>query len=257
MAFKQARLRIKEDRESGRFLFEDKENVGKKQNIENNTKQGFFRKLDSFNAFRVFEKHTQKAMDQYSRNCYIPPLSESFGNLKYEQTTHSGDIVLKNCLAAYSKFPHKLTPQQNQMCIAAIKTALPTIYADSWESEKVRVLAENGWSNFRPELFVVTPRRFGKTTAIATHAVVVTVCVPGFKTVIVAVCKRQSRSLLGMIVQMIVNHPDFKKNGLTIVTMNTDTLEIMWPNGAKCRIDAFPARTSVRLFFILFYFYLN
>ena len=206
-------------------------------------------RVDYSNLFDFFYKKTREAHDAYLDQLIIPELHVSFGNPRYERFQHEGDRLLRDAKRAYEMFDITLTPQQRLMCIAALKTALPKIYGDSWEAEKLRVMHENGWTSFRPELFVVTPRRFGKTTAIGVHCVALIVTIPKYKLVLFAVRLRQSRMLLGMIIGMLIGHPMFKKNDLKIITQNKDKLEAMWPNGQVSEIDAYPSSTDVRFSF--------
>jgi hypothetical protein len=257
MAFEASRKRYLDQLESERKQREQQqhieENTSKRQRVCVPVLSRKRNVRDFSENFALLSKHTRRAHEDYISSSIIPPISESFDNPKYEHVVHPGDIILKNALAAFDQFPGlKLTAQQRQITTAAVKTALPKIYGDAWESERLRVLAENGWTSFRPELFVVTPRRFGKTTAIATHAVSMLTSVPTFKLVLLAVCKRQARSLLSMIAQMLTKHPMFERNELKCSVMNTDRIELNWPDGSKSEVDAFPARTDVRFVSSLF-----
>lgn len=204
----------------------------------------FIAELDHGLYFDYLCKHTQKAKQEYESGLCLPPLWKSYDNPKCEKTKHKGDEILEKAKKGYSLFEHKLTPQQWQMCECALKASLPKIYGSEWEAEKTRVLEENGWTSARPELFMVTPRRFGKTYGIASHSVVMLTTVPNFHLVLFAVRLRQSKMLLSLILNMFNSHPYTKEHGLKMVTQNKEQFSIVWPTGEKSIVDAYPSTTA-------------
>ena len=84
-----------------------------------------------------------------------------------------------------------------------VQACLPIIYQKEWANVSERVLAELGIDRLRQEVLVQTPRRFGKTTAIALFAAAMLLCCPEIKICIFSTGRRASGSLMAEIVTLV------------------------------------------------------
>lgn len=95
-------------------------------------------------------------------------------------TSSAGDArirIIRRLLDSYEGFPR--SEAQKRFHDAFIKACLPHIYtAQDFEKFREKILAENGMEKVDYEILVCTPRRFGKTTAVAMYCAALLACVP-------------------------------------------------------------------------------
>jgi len=222
--------------------------------IENSDVEGGDEHVDYLPYFDFFRSETTTAYQEYEEFVYVPELWQSYADPRYEKREVKGDELLRKIKAGYDLFPHTPTPQQRQMLEAALKTNLTSIYGDSWEMEKARVMKDHEWTTCRPELLMVTPRRFGKTWGIAMHCVLMLTSIPFYDIVLFAVRLRQTKMLLGLIKQMFDAHPYSKS--MRIITLNKEEMSVAGPEGDQRTVKAFPSSTQVRIFIIYLFIFI-
>lgn len=83
------------------------------------------------------------------------------------QHASSGDEVLQKLNAALDKFGYARSKVQRQLHHSFLNAVCPFIYGDELQLCSDRVLAEHSWTDWRLQTLALTPRRFGKTTAVS------------------------------------------------------------------------------------------
>lgn len=77
--------------------------------------------------------------------------------------------------------------------------SLPRIYGKDWNDQSARVMAERGITEIITEVMVMTPRRFGKTYAIAMFNLAIMLAVPGTIINVYSPGSRASTSLMKLV----------------------------------------------------------
>ena len=97
---------------------------------------------------------------------------------------------------------------QRQLHSAFLNAVCPFIYKEAMAQNSDRILAENGWQDFRLQTMAMTPRRFGKTTSVSMFAAACCLLIPNMEIVIFSTGRRASKLLLDQILAMIQKYKD-------------------------------------------------
>lgn len=111
----------------------------------------------------------------------------------------SGEMRIRDLHKYLDQMPLKRGDQQAEMHDLMIKTITPGLYGDDWLKEEARVLKENGWEPISKMGMVSTPRRFGKTIALAMFAAAYVMVMPKCEVLIYSTGKRISDSMQAKI----------------------------------------------------------
>ena len=85
-----------------------------------------------------------------------------------------------------------------------IQACLPKIYGEKdWNENSVRVMQAQNIKCIRYEVTAITPRRWGKTWAVAMYVLAVMLAVPGIRVCVFSTGKRASSSLMEIITQFM------------------------------------------------------
>lgn len=95
------------------------------------------------------------------------------------------------------------TESQVQFHNAYIRAALPKIYGNQWEQHSARVLAKFGVRAIKQLVLGMTPRRWGKTVAVASFCAVLLLCVAGILISTFSTGKRASGLLMDSLTRMM------------------------------------------------------
>lgn len=97
-----------------------------------------------------------------------------------------------------------------------IRATLEIIYGDEWTSCMERVLADLDIKCVRPEVCIMTARRFGKTVSVALYVLAMLLVCPGIKICIFSTGKRAS----GTLMTEIMDRMTFIEGAASRVTKN-------------------------------------
>jgi len=127
---------------------------------------------------------------------------------------------------------------------AFLAASYAQFYGDDLPQNLPRLLKENGWSELRSDVAIVTPRRFGKTWAVALWAVALLLTQPSHDVCIYSVAGRVSKMMLQTILRMafiLAQSPQFAGGSLVSVNKNE---EIVWrtQDGYENSVNAYPAK---------------
>lgn len=102
------------------------------------------------------------------------------------------------------------------------------------------IAREQGWDNTKQQVLCLTPRRFGKTYAVAMFAAAVLVSVPRSEQAIFSTGRRASQKMLETI-HMFMQH--VKPAGLRVLKFNQELIELMGPEG-KRSVCSYPSNAK-------------
>jgi len=118
----------------------------------------------------------------------------------------SGDEKLRSMRETLNEFGYVRTPQQMMFHENMINACLPIIYGKDLNANLSRIMEENGWDDIMQELLCVTPRRFGKTWAVAMFVAASLINIPNVEIVIFSMALRASRKMLGLVDKFTAKH---------------------------------------------------
>lgn len=109
-------------------------------------------------------------------------------------------------------------------------------------AENIEFLREQFRTNeFKPEVLIITPRRFGKTWAVAMFVAACAYAIEGSNQAIFSTGRRASKSLLDRIHSFLVKLPGMRER---IIVKNVETIHIQGPNGPDDirKISSYPSK---------------
>jgi hypothetical protein len=113
---------------------------------------------------------------------------------------HDVLVAVHNTLDAMPFTRHK---HQRLFHEEFLKSITPFVFGASYEMEYPSILRNNSWVSLQPNVMIITPRRWGKTTCVAMFVAAVALCVPESKQCIFSTSRRTSQLLLGMVLGLV------------------------------------------------------
>lgn len=112
------------------------------------------------------------------------------------------------------------------------------IYKDDPNVDMQKIMSQSGWKDLRQSVLCLTPRRFGKTTAVAMFIAAYAICIPSSVQSVFSTGRRASMKLLQLIRDMIKKTPSAEK----IIKCNQEEL-ILEGNGPfdRRKIFSYPS----------------
>jgi hypothetical protein len=92
-----------------------------------------------------------------------------------------------------------------------IRACLPTIYKGEWRNNFYDILRRNGIKSNSREVFIICPRRFGKTWSVAMFCAAFLWCIPNITISIFSRGKRMAQKLMLLCLQYLMRFKDFAK----------------------------------------------
>ena len=151
-----------------------------------------------------------------------------------------GDINFQNVkdyLNMIDQRGYERSPHQLRFHDAFMRATARVIYRDDWSRRESEIKKKHNWDKTPSEILISTPRRFGKTFAIAIFVAAMSLSF-GFECVIFSPARRASRKLLERIVEFI-KLLDGEKN---IIEYNQEQCRLTSKDGKKSLIRSFPSK---------------
>jgi hypothetical protein len=140
------------------------------------------------------------------------------------RTATSGDQKLELLEWWLNNMGVERSPDQRLFHRYFINTMLAKIYGPAeWNEVGLRVLKERGLDELRTEVLATTPRRWGKTWAVALFVLALMLACPGIRVCVFSTGKRASSSLMEIMMQFMNNVPSLQQR---IVKQNQEELYI-------------------------------
>ena len=201
----------------------------------------------------MFDSFASYAKDLYEEKAslsYIPERHEAASNRTYWHKHTSGESILKHIRQVLDEFGYTRTDQQKVFHEHMINACLPIIFGDELQFHMDRILKENSWEEIMQELLCVTPRRFGKTWAVAMFCAAILVCVPYVEVVVFAMAMRAARKMLALIDKFLSRHEEGNK--MLCRPHNQERLTLRGDTGADDErfCLSLPGRSDVCIFIL-------
>ena len=140
--------------------------------------------------------------------------------------TCQGDQRVIDIRRTLNQLGFERSKMQRQFHEAFLQSVCLHLYSDDPDVDMEKIMRTNGWSDLRQSVLCLTPRRFGKTTAVAMFLAAYCICVPNSHQSVFSTGRRASQKLLELVRDMIKKTPWASK----IVKCNQEELIIEGAN---------------------------
>jgi len=124
-----------------------------------------------------------------------------------QQRKCNGDLRLDKLNWWLNNLGVERSPDQVLFHRTFTDACLPKIYGADWSQSAVRVMNQRGLTEINYEVMAITPRRWGKTWAVAMFVLCFMLACPGIRICVFSTGKRASTSLMEIICQFMGNVP--------------------------------------------------
>lgn len=218
---------------------------------------------------RVWRKNMKAEFDKEANANRIRPRIDVSTDSMREFSKCDGDQRLRKIRYWLDNFPnYARSVDQKEFHTNFIQATLPRIYGHEWETNSIRVMEEMKLQRIQYEVLAQTPRRFGKTVAVAMYMAVMAVFVPGVRIAAYSTGKRASGALLGWMIRFMKFIPGsmrriIKKNHEELFLAANELPANQGPGSAKAkeaesaedtsRIYSYPSSVNGKLLIPKFY----
>ncbi len=129
------------------------------------------------------------------------------GTKKHVSKVCKGDERMQAIRKTLNKLGYERSKMQRQFHDRFIQAVALHLYKDDPDVDLESIMRMNGWSDLRQSVLCLTPRRFGKTTAVAMFIAAYAMCVPHSTQSVFSTGRRASQKLLELIRDIIKKTP--------------------------------------------------
>jgi hypothetical protein len=164
---------------------------------------------------------------------------------------NQGDKIMQRLQFLLGNIPEiKRVEYQIQFHQEIILTCLPIIYKNEWDSQSSIILKKYGVTKYRPEVFFITPRRFGKTTSCVAFCCAALYAIPNISINIFSTCKNIAGKMKNQILKHLRMMPKFDE---FIATKNQNDIELKFGLHDSRTVSCYAS--LVKVFFLLVLFF--
>ncbi len=119
--------------------------------------------------------------------------------------------------------------------------------SDGAQADMSAIMEREGWADLQQQVCCLTPRRFGKTTAVAMFAAALGMTVPTIEIAIFSTGRRASSKLLEQIGELVLNNNPEIADGLHDLSVAKNNCESFWLRHATAtghtlaKINSYPS----------------
>lgn len=151
----------------------------------------------------------------------------------------SGAAQLAELFRLLDNFPgFQRSKVQKQLHLGMCGSILQRVFCNESDSEMKMAQLHYKIQSSKQQFMAITPRRFGKTTAVAMFCAAFALAVPGSVTAIFSTGRRASNLLLQQIKSMLISVPGAEAK---IVSSNVETIHLC-DGGLTAKISSFPGQ---------------
>ena len=121
--------------------------------------------------------------------------------------TCKGDQRVIDIRRTLNELGFERSKMQRQFHESFLQAVCLHLYSDDPDVDIEKIMRTNGWSDLRQSVLCLTPRRFGKTTAVAMFLAAYCICVPNSEQSVFSTGRRASQKLLELVRDMIKKTP--------------------------------------------------
>ena len=166
-------------------------------------------------------------------------LPRMHGMKKHVSKVCKGDERMQAIRKTLNELGYERSKMQRQFHDRFIQAVALHLYKDDPDVDLENIMRMNGWNDLRQSVLCLTPRRFGKTTAVAMFVAAYAMCVPHSTQSIFSTGRRASQKLLELIRDIIKKTPMAE----TIVKCNQEEL-ILQIGFDKRKIFSYPSHAK-------------
>lgn len=130
-----------------------------------------------------------------------------YGAAKPINKTYEGDKRLMSIRKQLNNFGLERSKMQRQFHETFLQSVCLHLYKDDPDVDMEKIMRVNNWDDLRQSVLCMTPRRFGKTTAVSMFVAAYAMCVPNSVQSIFSTGRRASQKLLELIRDMVKATP--------------------------------------------------
>lgn len=195
------------------------------------------------------EALSQRASERLSTELPIPSVDEIRGGAAGRIAVVSsgvrprGDVYLENWDNTLNTLGVRWHKDQMSFLNGVRTNAIPGFYGDEWPAHRERVCRAQNINGEQQPVMFTSPRRWGKTTAMAGAAACYALTVPNSTQAIFSTGKRASQLALQLIYRMVCTHPEWEAR---VVKFNAETLVLRVNSKDNRVINSYPSNVRVR-----------
>ena len=121
--------------------------------------------------------------------------------------TCQGDQRILDIRRTLNELGFERSKMQRQFHENFLQAVCLHLYSDDPDVDMEKIMRVNGWEDLRQSVLCLTPRRFGKTTAVAMFLAAYCICVPNSEQSVFSTGRRASQKLLELVRDMIKKTP--------------------------------------------------
>ena len=204
--------------------------------------------------------HVKNAIEHYDKkaedflNCNEQkPIHDMFWMFEQKQTRRSNQSISHSRLNYLDKALQSMDVERSEMQItfheAFIQASLRFICRDDPDADLQEIMCARGWENMKQQVLCLTPRRFGKTYAVAMFAAAILVTIPGSEQAIFSTGRRASQKMLETIQMFVVTlKKTLNIKNLKLIKFNQEMLIYESPvdtaKGVRRAIYSYPSNAK-------------
>jgi hypothetical protein len=150
-------------------------------------------------AFEYYQSRKLEELDM--------AMPRAYGKPKPVQRTYKGDERIQNIRKQLNGFGLERSKMQKQFHESFLQSVCLHLYKDDPDVDMERIMRINNWEDLRQSVLCMTPRRFGKTTAVSMFVAAYAMCVPHSVQSIFSTGRRASQKLLELIRDLVKATP--------------------------------------------------
>lgn len=150
-------------------------------------------------AYEYYQSQKLAELDQNMPRLY--------GTVKPINRSYKGDHRLQSIRKTLNGFGMERSKMQKQFHETFLQSVCLHLYKDDPDVDMEKIMRINNWDDLRQSVLCMTPRRFGKTTAVSMFVAAYAMCVPNSVQSIFSTGRRASQKLLELIRDLVKQTP--------------------------------------------------
>lgn len=130
-----------------------------------------------------------------------------YGAAKPVHRSYKGDARIMDIRKKLNQFGLERSKMQRQFHETFLQSVCLHLYKDDPDVDMEKIMRVNNWEDLRQSVLCMTPRRFGKTTAVSMFVAAYAMCVPNSTQSIFSTGRRASQKLLELIRDLVKQTP--------------------------------------------------
>ena len=146
----------------------------------------------------AYEYYQERVLEEIEMN-----MPRMYGEKKVVSKVCKGDERMAAIRKTLNELGYERSKLQRQFHDKFIQAVALHLYKDDPDVDLEQIMRMNNWSDLRQSVLCLTPRRFGKTTAVALFIAAYAMCVPHSTQSVFSTGRRASQKLLELIRDII------------------------------------------------------